>query len=99
MPDAPHRRVTPDEVRRHRVEIDEVGRRYGVSNVRVFGSVARGEADDASDLDLLVDAAEGTVLLSLAQGDADSSVFDPELQFPGPFSGLVSGKSDRDFAR
>jgi predicted nucleotidyltransferase len=29
--------------------------RYGAHNVRVFGSLARGEADDMSDLDLLVD--------------------------------------------
>ena len=29
--------------------------RHGAGNVRVFGSVARGEADDLSDLDLLVD--------------------------------------------
>lgn len=28
---------------------------HGVHNVRVFGSVARGEADDESDIDLLVD--------------------------------------------
>ncbi len=29
--------------------------RYGASNVRVFGSVARGEARPDSDIDLLVD--------------------------------------------
>ena len=29
--------------------------RHGAGNIRVFGSVARGEADDLSDLDLLVD--------------------------------------------
>ena len=28
---------------------------HGASNVRVFGNVARGEATEASDLDLLVD--------------------------------------------
>ena len=31
---------------------------HGVSNVRVFGSVARGEADPRSDVDLLVDGLE-----------------------------------------
>lgn len=36
-------------------EIVEIGRRYGISNVRVFGSVARDEADEHSDLDLLID--------------------------------------------
>jgi predicted nucleotidyltransferase len=29
--------------------------RHGAGNIRVFGSVARGDADDLSDLDLLVD--------------------------------------------
>jgi uncharacterized protein len=53
--DAPHRRVTLEEVRTHREEIYKIAERNKVSNVRVFGSVARGEADDDSDLDLLVD--------------------------------------------
>jgi hypothetical protein len=29
--------------------------KYGASNVRVFGSVARGEANESSDIDLIVD--------------------------------------------
>jgi hypothetical protein len=32
----------------------KLGERYGVSNIRVFGSFARGEAGPDSDLDLLV---------------------------------------------
>lgn len=32
----------------------ELGERYGVSNIRVFGSFARGDAGSDSDLDLLV---------------------------------------------
>lgn len=38
---------------------------YGASNLRVFGSVARGENDAASDLDLLVDLEPGRSLLDL----------------------------------
>lgn len=57
--DAPRRRVTVDDLRAHRDEIIAIGQRYGVSNVRVFGSVARGEADEFSDLDLLIDVAPG----------------------------------------
>jgi predicted nucleotidyltransferase len=34
-------------------------------NVRVFGSVARGEATDESDIDLLVDAESGRSLLDV----------------------------------
>lgn len=57
--DAPRRRVTVEDLRSHRDEILAIGRRYGVSNVRVFGSVARGEADEHSDLDLLIEVAPG----------------------------------------
>jgi predicted nucleotidyltransferase len=38
-----------------RAEILALAERYGAYNVRVFGSVARGEAGPASDVDLLVD--------------------------------------------
>lgn len=56
---APRRRLTVEDLRAHLDEITEIGRRYGVSRVRVFGSVARGEADEDSDLDLLIDVAPG----------------------------------------
>ncbi|HLL80248.1 MAG TPA: nucleotidyltransferase family protein, partial [Ktedonobacteraceae bacterium] len=36
------------------------------SNVRVFGSVARGEADEQSDIDLLIDLEPGRSLFDLA---------------------------------
>jgi len=39
----------------HREEILRIAARHGATNVRVFGSVARGTAGPASDLDLLVD--------------------------------------------
>jgi hypothetical protein len=39
--------------------------RWGAHNVRVFGSVARGEADESSDVDLLVDLAPGRTLMDL----------------------------------
>ena len=42
-----------------REQILELARQYGVSNVRVFGSVAREEARADSDVDLLVDVAPG----------------------------------------
>ena len=46
-----------------RPEILAVAERYGITNVRVFGSVARREAREDSDLDLLVTFAPGTSLL------------------------------------
>ena len=42
-------------------------RRYGVSNVAVVGSVARGDARPDSDVDFLIDASPETALLDLAQ--------------------------------
>lgn len=41
-------------IENHRAEILALARRHGVRHVRVFGSMARGDADDASDVDLLV---------------------------------------------
>jgi predicted nucleotidyltransferase len=39
--------------------------KYGVSNIRVFGSVARRTADEHSDIDFLVDILPGTSLFDL----------------------------------
>jgi len=38
-----------------KAKIKEIAAQHGAFNVRIFGSVARGEADQNSDLDLLVD--------------------------------------------
>ncbi len=50
----------------HREKIRRLARRFGATNLRVFGSVRRGEADAHSDVDLLVDWKEGTSLLQTA---------------------------------
>lgn len=52
-------------VRSKRDEILRLAARRGAFNVRVFGSVARGEADEQSDVDFLVDLEEGRNLLDL----------------------------------
>ena len=41
-------------IENHRAEILALAERHGVRDVRIFGSMARGDADDASDVDLLV---------------------------------------------
>lgn len=41
-------------LRQNRDEIYAIAKKYGVSNIRVFGSVARGEEKAQSDIDLLV---------------------------------------------
>lgn len=58
--------MTPSELlREKREEILRLCAKYGARNVRVFGSVARGEADERSDLDFLVEMEHGRSLLDL----------------------------------
>jgi predicted nucleotidyltransferase len=55
--------LTKADIFLRRDEILGVARRYGASDIRVFGSVARGEATDDSDLDLIVRFEPGRSLL------------------------------------
>ena len=48
-----------------RDQILRVAARHGARHVRVFGSVARGEADERSDIDFLVDLEPGRTLFDL----------------------------------
>lgn len=50
---------------RNREAIREATKRFNAANPRVFGSVARGEDKDGSDIDILVDALPGSTLFSL----------------------------------
>ncbi len=48
-----------------RNEILAISKKHGAFNLRIFGSVARGEYDDLSDIDILVDVETGTSLFDL----------------------------------
>jgi uncharacterized protein len=48
-----------------REAILQIAAEHGARDVRVFGSVARGEADEQSDIDFLVDLEPGRSLLDL----------------------------------
>jgi predicted nucleotidyltransferase len=54
-----------ERLREKREDILHVCAKYGARNVRVFGSVARGEADAQSDLDFLVELEPGRPLFDL----------------------------------
>jgi predicted nucleotidyltransferase len=41
-------------IQKHRSKILALAKKHGAENVRIFGSVAKGNASEASDLDLLV---------------------------------------------
>ena len=53
-------------LKKKREEILRVAARHGASNIRIFGSVARGESDEKSDVDLLVTMEAGRSLLDHA---------------------------------
>lgn len=61
LPDTPLGR----RLRQRRKAINELATKRRAGNVRVFGSVARGEDTASSDVDLLVDLGKGVGLLGL----------------------------------
>jgi len=58
--------VTLKLLRNRRAELLAVAASYGARAVRVFGSVARGDSDDRSDVDFLVDFEPGRSLFDQA---------------------------------
>ena len=56
---------TKELLEQRRNEILTLAARHGARDIRVFGSVARGEGGPASDVDFLVDMEEGRNLLDL----------------------------------
>ncbi|HEY5517947.1 MAG TPA: nucleotidyltransferase family protein [Coriobacteriia bacterium] len=59
---------------RHRETLARIAAGYGLQNVRVFGSVARGDDTPASDLDLVADFPEGYTFELVADAIEDLSV-------------------------
>jgi uncharacterized protein len=60
--------MRPSEaLHRHRDAIREVALSHRVTNVRVFGSVLRGEDTEESDLDLLVEPTNETTMMDIAR--------------------------------
>jgi uncharacterized protein len=51
----------------HSHRVREILTRFRMVNPRIFGSTARGEDAEGSDLDILVEAPPGTTLYDLAQ--------------------------------
>lgn len=58
-------------IQEKRAAILEIAARHGAYNVRLFGSVARGESDEASDVDILVELEPNRSLLDLGGFLAD----------------------------
>jgi len=63
--------MTIEALQAHRRTILELASRHGARNVRVFGSVVRGDARSNSDVDLLVEIEPGRTLLDLIALEQD----------------------------
>ncbi len=60
-----------DRLSAHRDRVIEILNRRKLQNPRLFGSVARRDDDDLSDLDILVEAPPGTSLFDLAAAEIE----------------------------
>lgn len=67
----PQNVVTLDRLRKLKPVIERLAGAAGLDDVRVYGSVARGEAGPDSDVDLLVTPGRGVTLFDLAQFEMD----------------------------
>ena len=59
--------VRAEALKDKRAQILEIASKYGAQNLRIFGSVARGEDRPDSDVDFLVEMDEGRSLFDLAR--------------------------------
>lgn len=71
---------TLDRLRARRDEILALAERYGAYNLRVFGSVARGKATPDSDVDLLVNFREHSLLDRIALMRELSNLLDVQVE-------------------
>ena len=84
----------------HRDEVLAIIARYPVSNPRIFGSVARGEDREGSDLDILVepqlDVTTFIHLIELERELKELLNFDVDVVTPGGFSSRTVERVSRD---
>jgi predicted nucleotidyltransferase len=57
--------ITKEDICERRDEITRLAANYGAHDVRIFGSVARGDATEESDVDFLVRLDAGRILFDL----------------------------------
>lgn len=62
---------TVDFLTQFKPSIADIARHYGAGNIRIFGSVARGEDQVTSDIDILVSLEPGRTLLDLVGLEQD----------------------------
>ena len=52
-----------DEIKKKKQQLYQIAAKYGISRIYVFGSVARGENRDVSDIDFLIEIDENVSAL------------------------------------
>ena len=80
---------TVDEIRQKTVPL---AKHYGISRMSLFGSYARGEADEESDVDLVIDRGQLRGLIQYF-----SFVHDLEEQLNCHVDVVTTGIQDKDF--
>lgn len=65
MTDIPQVTLTLSQLRQRRDEIIILAEKHGAYNLRVFGSIARGDATPGSDVDLLISTQSGVSMFDL----------------------------------
>ncbi|ORE98730.1 nucleotidyltransferase family protein [Aurantimonas sp. 22II-16-19i] len=93
--------MKPSEaLEKHRETIREILSRYPVSNPRIFGSVARGEDTEASDLDIIVEGHDPLDYFQLARLELDLAARTGariDIRLEGEFSPRVLRRIQREF--
>lgn len=83
---------------KHRAEVLAIIARYPVSNPRIFGSVARGEDTEDSDLDILVDDVRASTF-DLAELELELEALicsHVDVRTPDDLAAEVAGRVSRD---
>ncbi|UJP09372.1 nucleotidyltransferase domain-containing protein [Microbacterium sp. KUDC0406] len=91
----PQNVVTLERLRKLKPVIERLAGAAGLEDVRVYGSVARGQAGPDSDVDLLVTPGGGVTLFDLAQFEMDMEVL---LQLPVSVISINALDAERDTA-
>ena len=65
--------ITLGEIKTHAPVVRDIAARRGARNIRIFGSVARGENDETSDVDFLVEMDKDCSFLDLVAVERELS--------------------------
>ena len=86
----------------HRDEVRSIMATYAIENPRIFGSTARGQDSEGSDLDVLVRRNGTLTFMDLARLEHDLSSLlgvKVDVRTEGEFSARVLGRIQQEFVR